>query len=58
MARFDNACMWLSWVLPRRVVYWCGIRIVAAATTGQYSGTVVPELGWHEALKRWDAAAK
>ncbi len=42
------------WALPRGLVYWCGIRLMASATTGKYSGTVVPELTGMEALKRWE----
>jgi hypothetical protein len=44
---------WLAYKLPRPLVYWAAIRLMAAATTGQYSSQVVPELTAMEALKRW-----
>jgi hypothetical protein len=45
----------LVWhVLPRRLVYWCAIRLGAHATTGPHGNTVVPELTFIEALQRWD----
>lgn len=51
----DGLYLWLAtFVLPRRLVYWCGVAISAHATTGKYSSQVVPELTALEALKRWD----
>lgn len=47
--------MWFAWKLPRWLVQWAAIRMVAHATTGKYSTTVVPELSAVEALRRWDA---
>lgn len=44
-------------LLPRWLVYWATIRLFAAATTGDYSSTVVPELEVGEALKRWSNGA-
>lgn len=44
---------WLAWRLPKRLVYWASIRLIANATQGKYSSTVVPELTAIEALKRW-----
>jgi hypothetical protein len=43
----------IAWHLPRRLIMWCYIRVAAHATTGEYSGTVVPDLTMMEALKRW-----
>jgi hypothetical protein len=40
--------------MPRGLVYWCAIRLMAHATVGRYSNQVVPELTALEALKRWD----
>lgn len=42
------------WRLPRSVVMWSTVRVIAHATTGQYSSQVVPELSAMDALKRWD----
>jgi hypothetical protein len=46
----------IVWWLPRRIAYWAAIRVMAAATTGEYSNQVVPELTAMDALKRWDPA--
>ena len=51
----DRLCQWLAWRLPRRLVLWTSIRLLASATTGPYSTTVVPELTAMEALRRWDS---
>ena len=45
----------VAWILPRWLVYWSSIRLIAHATQGQYSHQIVPELGAMEALKRWEA---
>lgn len=39
--------------LPRRLVMWCGYRIIVHATTGAYGQTLVPELTAMDAMKRW-----
>lgn len=49
----SKVCQWLAWKLPRRLVYFCAIRLMVSATAGKYSGTVVPELTAIDALKRW-----
>lgn len=43
----------LSWLMPRRLVYWCSIRLGANATQGSYSDQIVPDLNFVDALKRW-----
>ena len=45
----------IVWRLPRDVVYWAAIRLIAFATTGRYGSTVVPELRVMDALERWEA---
>ena len=45
--------MWLAWKMPRPLVYCCTIRLMAHASTGQYSKQVVPDLKVVEALSRW-----
>jgi len=45
--------MWLAWHLPAKLVHWCHVRVVAHATTGKYSNTVVPELSAMDAGKRF-----
>ncbi|HEX8838231.1 MAG TPA: hypothetical protein VF748_14915 [Candidatus Acidoferrum sp.] len=47
--------LWLAWKMPRRLVYWCAIRLLAHATTGKYSATLVSDLRAVDALDRWNA---
>lgn len=44
----------IVWVLPRSIVMWAYIRVVAHATTGKYGNQIVPDLKAMDALKRWD----
>ena len=43
----------VAWILPKRIVYWCVIRLIANATQGTFSGQVVSDLTLLDALKRW-----
>ena len=49
----EKIWMEIAWILPKRLVYWCSVRLMANATVGKYSNTVVPELKAMEALERW-----
>jgi len=51
----DKIWMKIAWLLPRRLVMWCAIRLIAHATQGEYSNQEVPALGAMDALKRWPA---
>jgi hypothetical protein len=51
----ERLTIFLAWRLPRRLVYWCAIRVLANATQGEWSGQIVPDLLAMDALKRWDA---
>jgi hypothetical protein len=44
----------ISWLLPRKLVYWACIRLIAHATTGKFSNQIVPELTAMDALERWE----
>lgn len=44
---------WFAWHMPKWLVYFCSIRMIANATTGKYAKTIVPELGAMDALGRW-----
>lgn len=48
--------LWLKFIhiLPRKLVYWCAIRLGAYATAGKYSNQIVPDLTFVDALKRWE----
>jgi hypothetical protein len=48
---------WLAWKLPRPLVYWAAIRLLAHATTGRYGSTIALELTAMDALRRWDEPA-
>jgi hypothetical protein len=50
----EKLLLWFVWHLPRKVVYWCTIRLIANATTGPYSGQIVPALTAMDALQRWE----
>lgn len=49
----EKLAMWVSKRLPRRLVYWSAVRVLANATSGKYSNTEVPALTGMEALMRW-----
>ena len=50
----DELSMKIAWLLPRRLVYWCAIRLGAHATQGPYGSQSVPDLRLTDALKRWE----
>jgi len=43
----------LVWRLPRWLVYWCAIRLMAHATMGRYGDQEAPALLAMDALERW-----
>lgn len=49
----DYIAQTVAWMLPKRVVYWCSIRLMAHATCGEHGSTIVPELRAMDALQRW-----
>ncbi len=52
--QWEQMIIGFVWILPKRLVYWCAIRVMAYATTGKHSNQVVPELLAMDALKRWE----
>ena len=52
----EKIIMFIAGKLPRNIAYWAAIRVIANATQGPYSNTVVPELTAMEALKRWQGS--
>jgi len=52
----EKFMFWFVWKLPKKLVYFCAIRVVAYATTGKYSNIIVPELTAMDAIKRWEDA--
>lgn len=53
--RIEKIQLAVAWALPRWLVYWAAIRLMAHATQDQYSNQIVPELTAMDALKRWPA---
>lgn len=51
----DKIWMKIAWALPKRLVMWAAIRLIAHATQGAYSNQEVPALGAMDALQRWPA---
>ena len=45
--------MKIVWALPRYIIMWASVRMIAHATQGEYENTIAPELGAMEVLKRW-----
>ncbi len=50
----EKLIIWVAWKLPRRLVYWCAVRLLVAATVPPYGDQVVPELTGMVALTRWE----
>ena len=45
--------MKIAWALPKWLVMWSSVRMIAHATQGEYGSTIVPELSAMDALDRW-----
>ncbi|UUZ75507.1 hypothetical protein LP414_27715 [Polaromonas sp. P1(28)-13] len=50
----DKFWFWLADRLPRKLVYFASIRLMAHATTGRWGADVVPCVTGVDMLKRWD----
>lgn len=50
----DKRAMWIAWHLPRSVVRWAMIRVMAHGTTGRYNHIDPSTLHWSEALQYWE----
>jgi len=53
LQRWDDACRWFAWKLPKRLVMWCAYRVGVNATQGEYSNQNVSELTFIDSVKRW-----
>jgi hypothetical protein len=51
---WEKFLRWLSWRMPRKLVYWCAIRLMVHATGGRWESTNVPGLSITDALVRWE----
>ena len=52
----EKIYLWFVWKLPKELIMWCSIRLIAHATQGEYGNTIVPDLAAMDALKRWETA--
>jgi len=53
--KIEELQLCVAHLLPRWLVKWAAIRLIAYATSGKYGSTVVPELTAMDALKRWES---
>lgn len=44
---------WLAKLLPKKLIYFCFMRVMVYSTTGKYKTTIVSELIGMEAIKRY-----
>ena len=51
----ESVLTWLAWKMPKSLVMWASMRLIAHATTNEYSSTIVPDLTAMEAIRRWDS---
>ncbi len=51
--RETNFWFWLVRRLPKRVIYFCFMHVMAHSTTGKYGNTIAPELTGMDAVKRY-----
>ena len=49
----DKICIWLAWLLPVRLVYWCGVRMNAHATGTAFSNRTPDEVSIMDAARCW-----
>lgn len=50
----EGLCRYIAHRLPRGIVYFAAIRLVAHATTGKYGNTNPSVLSAMDAVKRWE----
>jgi len=46
------------WKLPKKLVYWCAIRVAAEATAGKYGNEMPDTVSIITALTRWEKDKK
>lgn len=49
----EKICISLAWKLPKKLVYWCGVRMGAYITTGQFGSCSIEDFTIPEMLRRW-----
>lgn len=48
-----EAWLWVARKLPRKLIYWAAIVLIAEVTRGEYINQNVTDLTAMDALKRW-----
>lgn len=51
--RESSLWYWVVRLLPKKLIYFCFMKVMAHATTGKYGDTVVPQLTGVEAAQRF-----
>lgn len=54
----EKILIWLAWHMPRSLAKWAFVRVATAATVGEYSEQVLPELLVTTALQRWEPPSR
>jgi len=49
----EKILIWLAWHMPKELVKWAAVRLMASATVNEYSDQIVSELTCLDALQRW-----
>ena len=49
----DRMSQWLAWRLPKPVVMWCGYRMGAHATSGQWANVSPNTVTFFDMVDRW-----
>ena len=49
----DKFWEWLSWKLPRRLVYWATVRLIVYGTSGKWGTEIMSEAKALNLLTRW-----
>lgn len=49
----ERILMWIAWHIPRKIAYWCTIRVIQHAAQGEWEEQEVPELLAMDILPRW-----
>ena len=49
-----NLYRWIAFKLPKGLVYWASLRLLAHATSGKYSNEGVPSVSAIDAIDRWE----
>lgn len=52
--RMENFWLWLSYRMPKALIYWCALRVAVHATTGEWAREEVDSVSIMVALDRWD----